>query len=68
MRTHYILIDLMRSPELVKRIGQDYLANILNNRKKLIKQQIWVVKRNIQLEEKKKAEESKKTSKSLKNN
>lgn len=57
----------MRSPELVKRIGQDYLANILTNRKNLIKQQIWVVKRNIQLEEKKKAEENKKKAKSIKN-
>lgn len=67
MRTHYILIDLMRSPELIKKIGEDYLTFIVNNREQLIKQEIWVVKRNLQLEEKKKAEEEKRKIKSSKN-
>jgi hypothetical protein len=57
----------MRSPELIKKIGEDYLTFIVNNREQLIKQEIWVVKRNLQLEEKKKAEEDKRKSKVAKN-
>lgn len=56
----------MRSPELIKKIGQDYLDFIVNNREQLIKQEIWAVKRNLQLEEKKKAEEDKCKNKSSK--
>jgi hypothetical protein len=53
---YYSLIDIMRSPELIKRIGQDYLKFIVETREDLIKQIIWVVKRNLQLEEKKRLE------------
>ena len=53
---YYSLIDIMRSPELIKRIGQDYLKFIVETREDLIKQGIWVVKRNLQLEEKKRLE------------
>lgn len=60
---YYSLIDIMRSPELIKRIGQDYLKFIVDNREDLIKQSIWLVRRNLQLEEKKKMEEMKRKTK-----
>jgi hypothetical protein len=63
VKMYYSLIDIMRSPELVKRIGEDYLKFIEDTREDLIKQSIWVVRRNLQLEEKKKFEELKRKSK-----
>lgn len=63
VKMYYSLIDIMRSPELVKRIGEDYLKFIEDTREDLIKQSIWVVRRNLQLEEKKKLEELKRKSK-----
>ena len=56
---YYSLIDLLRSPELIKRIGQEYLHFMVDNREQLVKQQIWIVKRDMLLEEKKKQEELK---------
>ena len=56
---YFSLIDLMRSPELVKKIGQDSLKTIVHNREQLIKKGVWVVKRNLYLEERKRVEEGK---------
>lgn len=56
---YYILIDLLRSPELIKQIGQEYLTFKLKSRDQLVKQQIWLVKRDMLLEEKKREEERK---------
>jgi hypothetical protein len=63
VKMYYSLIDIMRSPELVKRIGDDYLKFVEDTREDLIKQSIWVVRRKLQLEEKKKLEELKRKSK-----
>jgi hypothetical protein len=53
---YYKLIDLMRSPELIKLIGEEYHAYMMNSRDQLIKQQIWIVKRDIMVENQKKLE------------
>lgn len=63
VKIYYSLVDIVRSPELVKRVGEDYLQFIEDTREDLIKQSIWVVRRNLQLEEKKKLEDQKRRAK-----
>lgn len=46
----YKLIDLVRSPELIKTITKECDEHVNRNRDRHIKEQVWVVKRKIYLE------------------
>jgi len=59
IKMYFTLLDLLRSPELVKKIGDEYLEFMIENREMNIKQQVWIVKRDMLIEEKKKNDELK---------
>ena len=50
MSLFYQLIDLVRSPEIIKKITNDYGDHVKENMTKHTKEQIWVVKRKLYLE------------------
>lgn len=59
MRTYFKLIGLLRSPELINMIGEDYELFMLGVREENMKKEIWMVKQNMVNENKINAEKYK---------
>lgn len=66
MRTYFKLIGLLRSPELINMIGEDYELFMLAVREENMKKEIWMVKQNMVNEDKINADKYKSKHKGMK--
>ena len=58
--TYAKLLDIVRSPELIKFVTKNMDDHIMKNRDKQIKEQVWVVKRDLFVEEQEKIKKKEK--------
>ena len=56
---YYSLLDLIRSPELIKMITGEFDTHVVETRQKMIKERVWAVKRKMFLEDRKRREKLK---------
>ena len=60
MKLFYKLLDLIRSPELIKMVTGELDEHVVKDRDRHIKEQIWVVKRKMFLDQTEQAKENEK--------
>ena len=64
--TYAKLLDIIRSPELIKFVTKNMDEHFIKNRDKHIKEQVWVVKRDLFVEEQEKIKKKEKEEEKMK--